>query len=313
MSDLAPVGMPGARGRSPGSVSPERVGRRKTLRLRRPDALTSVQLAPASTLFLLCVAAPLGFFVIFSFWQLKNYEIVPQWTPGNYRSAVGDASFRSLLWNTLEIALATAVVTTTIATVLASVLRFRLARWQNAIMFLIMIALFSGYLVRIFAWETLLGQQGAINKLLETLGVIDHPISVLLYTRASAIIVLTNFLIPMAILPCYAAFHNVRESEVEAARDLGGSAVQAYRRVVLPLAWPGVFAAFALTFIIASGDYLTPQLVGGVSGTMVGEQIAGTFLTEFNWPLGAAYAVIDLGVVLLAVVAVKAVTNRAVR
>ena len=107
-----------------------------------------------------------------------------------------------------------------------------------------------------------------------------------------------NFLIPLAILPIYAALQNVRDEEIEAARDLGASAAGAFWRVTFPLAWGGVFAAFALTFIIAAGDYVTPQLVGGTSGGMIGRSIASTFGTAFNWPLGAALSFLTLAFVL---------------
>ena len=281
--------------------------------VERETTLAVLRLTPVMALFLLCVAVPLGFFVVFSFWRLSNFQIVPEWNLDNYKNAITDPSMRILLRNTLVIALCTALATTLIAVTVASVLRFRLARWQQHVMFLIMVALFSGYLVRIFAWETLLGTRGAINTALQGVGVIDHPISALLYTRFSTVLVLTNFLVPIAVIPCYAAFQNIRESEVQAARDLGASAAQTYRRVVLPLAWPGVFAAFSLTFIVAAGDYLTPALVGGRSGAMVGKLIADTFLNQFDWPAGASLAILDLVAVLACLAVARVVSRRVIR
>lgn len=272
---------------------------------------TWAQLAPALVLFALFVLLPLGFFVVYSFWQVVDYQIVAQWTFGNYTSAFGNSAFRALLLNTVEIAGITAVVTTVIATALAAAARFPLARWQSQIMFCLLIALFSGYLVRIFAWETLLGTTGIINTALQDIGLIGQPINALIYTKFTAIVVLTNFLIPMAFVPCNAAFQNLRDSEVDAARDLGAGALRTYRRVILPLAWPGIFSSFALTFIVASGDFLTPSLVGGRSGTMVGQQIADTFLNQFNWPAGASMAAIDL-ISVLAVVGVAGYLGRRV-
>jgi spermidine/putrescine transport system permease protein len=281
--------------------------------VERETTLAVLRLTPVMAVFLLCVAVPLGFFVVFSFWRLSNYQIVPEWNLDNYKNAITDPAMRILLRNTLVIAGCTALATTLIAVTVASVLRFRLARWQNHIMFLIMAALFSGYLVRIFAWETLLGTRGAINTALQGVGLIDQPISALLYTRFSTVLVLTNFLVPIAVIPCYAAFQNIRESEVQAARDLGGSAAQTYRKVVLPLAWPGVFAAFSLTFIVAAGDYLTPALVGGRSGAMVGKLIADTFLNQFDWPAGASLAILDLIAVLACLAVARAVSRRVIR
>jgi spermidine/putrescine transport system permease protein len=115
------------------------------------------------------------------------------------------------------------------------------------------------------------------------------------------------------VVPCYAAFQNIRESEIAAARDLGASGAQTYRRIVLPLAWPGVFAAFSMTFIIASGDYLTPSLVGGRTGAMIGKVVADTFLNQFDWPQGAALAILDLLAVLVCLGLARAITRRVIR
>lgn len=291
-------------------------GDRRSHTRRRPSRETRIalaQLSPVLLIFVLGIAVPLGFFVIFSFWRLSNFEIVPQWNIDNYKNSIKDPSVQVLLRNTLVIAAITAIATTVLATATATVLRFRLARWQNHIMFLVVVALFSGYLVRIFAWETLLGTRGVINTALQGGGLIDKPLDALLYTRFSAILVLTNFLVPIALLPCFAAFQNIRESEIQAARDLGASGAQTYRRVVLPLAWPGIFAAFAMTFIIAAGDYLTPSLVGGRTGAMIGKIVADTFLNQFDWPQGAALAILDLLAVFFCLGLAWAISKRVIR
>jgi spermidine/putrescine transport system permease protein len=171
----------------------------------------------------------------------------------------------------------------------------------------------SGYLVRIYAWRTILGDEGVINQTLITLGLIQQPLSFLLFSRIATIIVFVNFLTPLAILPIYAALQNVRDEEIEAARDLGASAAAAFWRVTLPLAWGGIFSAFALTFIISAGDYVTPQLVGGTSGGMIGRTIASTFGTAFNWPLGAALSFLTLAFVLVILGMLRAASARIVR
>jgi spermidine/putrescine transport system permease protein len=111
----------------------------------------------------------------------------------------------------------------------------------------------------------------------------------------------------------YAGLQNIRDSEIEAARDLGAGPFTTFRKVTLPLAWPAVYAAFALCFIIASGDYLTPLLVGGTSGTMVGRAIADAFLAQYNWPLGAALSFVILTIVLAILAAVRVAGNRLLR
>jgi spermidine/putrescine transport system permease protein len=245
-------------------------------------------------------------------WRYANFQIVRAWTLANYTDAIASGPYRNLLRNTLAIALAAGTASVVVAYTFAHVVRFHLKRWQEPLIFAVVVALFSGYLVRIYAWRTILGDRGVVNEALQGLGIAQEPITVLLYSRFAAILVLCNFLIPLAVLPIYAALQDIREEEVEAARDLGATPWRAFRSVTLPLAWNGVTVAFALVFIIAAGDYVTPQLVGGTSGTMIGQAIARAFNLTFNWPQGAALSFLLLGVVLAIVALVRVVTSRVV-
>jgi spermidine/putrescine transport system permease protein len=259
------------------------------------------------------MVGPLGVFLVYSFWVTRAYEIVPDWGLSQYRLAVTDSVYRDLFWNTMVIAFTAAVVTVVLAYLFAHAIRFHLRHRQDLLLFLVVIALFSGYLVRIYAWRTILGNEGIVNQALTSLGVIERPLSLLLFSRPAAIIVLVNFLVPLAILPIYAALQNVGDDEVEAARDLGAGAFTAFRKVTLPLAWSGVFAAVAISFIIAAGDYVTPQLVGGTSGAMIGRAIATTFGVTFDWPRGAALSFVTLGLVLGILGALRAMSARVIR
>jgi spermidine/putrescine transport system permease protein len=272
-----------------------------------------LQLGPVTIFLGFFFVAPLAIFLLYSFWSLEGYDIVTDWTFGNYTGAVSDEVYRTLVRNTLVVAGATSVATIAIAYAFAHALRFHLRRWQETLLLLVVVAMFSGYLVRIYAWRTLLGSDGIVNEALQAVGIIDQPLSFLLFNRTAAIIVLTNFALPLAILPIYAALQNVRDEEIEAARDLGCNAARAFRRVTLPLAWPGIFFAFALTFAITAGDYVVPQFVGGASGTMVGKVIADTFTLAFDWPRGAALAFLTLISIGFVIVVVRFVGWRIVR
>jgi spermidine/putrescine transport system permease protein len=276
-------------------------------------ALTALQLTPVTAFLLVFLVAPLGIFFVYSFWVTRSHALVAEWTLAQYKEGVTEPVWRDLLRNTFVIAILTATVTVGIAYAFAHALRFHLRRYQEILLFLVLIALFSGYLVRIYAWRTILGNEGIVNEALLRIGVIDEPLSFLLFSRPAAILVLVNFLVPLAILPIYGALQNVRDEEVEAARDLGAGAVQAFRTVTLPLAWGGVFVSFAISFIIAAGDYVTPQLVGGTSGAMIGRAIANQFGVTFEWPRGAALAFLMLAIVLATLAVVRAVSARVVR
>lgn len=274
---------------------------------------TALQLAPATVLLLVFLVGPIAVFFVYSFWTSEAFELVGDWTLANYREALTDDLYRDLFRQTIATALAAATLTVVVAYGFAHAIRFHLRRYQEPLLFLVVVALFSGYLVRVYAWRTILGDQGIVNEALRRLGLIDAPLSFLLFSRVATIVVFVNFLVPLAVLPIYAALQNVRDEEIEAARDLGAGAFGAFRRVTLPLAWGGVFAAFALTFIIAAGDYVTPQLVGGTRGGMIGRTIASSFGTAFNWPLGAALSFLTLAFVLAILGVVRLIGARVVR
>ena len=275
--------------------------------------LSALQLAPATAFLLAFLVVPLGIFFAYSFWVTRSHALVAEWTLAQYKEGVTEAVWRDLLRNTFVIALVTATLTVTIAYSFAHAIRFHLRRYQEILLFLVLIALFSGYLVRIYAWRTILGNEGIVNQGLIRIGLVDEPLSFLLFSRTAAVLVLVNFLVPLAILPIYGALQNVRDEEVEAARDLGASAASAFRKVTLPLAWSGVFVSFAISFIIAAGDYVTPQLVGGTSGSMIGRAIANQFGVTFEWPRGAALAFLTLAIVLATLAVLRAGSARLVR
>jgi spermidine/putrescine transport system permease protein len=279
----------------------------------REGVVGALQLTPLVGTLVVFLLAPLVIFFIYSVWRLRSYQIVSEWNLDNYRAALESDIYRRLLWNTFRIAGLTALLTVTIAYVFAHALRFHLQRVQNQLVLLVLVAAFSGYLVRIYAWRTILGERGFVNTVLHDLGLTDRPLDFLLFNRFAAILVLSNFLLPVAVLTVYAALQNIRDSEIEAARDLGAGMFTTLRRVTLPLAWPGIYAALALCFIFAAGDYLTPMLVGGTSGTMVGRTIADAFNAQFDWPSGAALSFLTLAIVLLVLAVVRVVGNRVFR
>ena len=151
-----------------------------------------------------------------------------------------------------------------------------------------LITLFGGYLVKIYAWKSILGATGILNQALMAAGILDEPAPWLHLQPRRRHRALVHFLLPFAILPIYAALRNVSETTLEAGRDLGASPLQTFWRIVLPQCRSGLLAAFSITFLLAAGDYVTPLLLGGSGGSMLGQFIALEFSTRFNWPAGAA-------------------------
>jgi spermidine/putrescine transport system permease protein len=157
--------------------------------------------------------------------------------------------------------------------------------------------------MKIYAWKTMLGGDGAINSALMTLGLIDQPIRVLFYSPLAVVITLTHFLLPFAILPITAALRGITDAEIESARDLGARGFEVMKDIIVPRARAGIMAGFALCFLISVGDYLTPMLVGGTMA-MVGQLIAPQFGTYFNWPLGSAmsFSILSASLIILGIV-----------
>ena len=260
--------------------------------------------APAGLVFTALFVVPFAYFLAISFWSVQFYRLAPGFSLHNYRQAV--TSYAGIGGFTMVLALITATATTVLGFLYAYIIRFKAGRWAMPLLSTAMLTLFGGYLMKIYAWKTILGNEGLLNSALIGLGLTDRPVAALLYSPGAVVVTLLYFLLPFAILPIYGALRGLREIELEAARDLGAGPVAVMRDIVIPRCRHGLTAAFALSFLIASGDYVTPMLVGGKM-TLIGNLIAPQFGQYFNWPLGAAMSF----VVLLLAIAVFAVANLA--
>jgi spermidine/putrescine transport system permease protein len=256
-------------------------------------------LLPAGAYYAVLFGVPmLGLFVL-SFWRAKGFDLIPDFAFDNYEKIAHSALYRALLLRTVTIGFVTAAIVVPLAFALAYLMRFVFERRAVLILQLVLLSLFSGYLVRIYAWRTILGKQGLLNSTLQWLGVVDAPLEFLIYSDFAIVVTLSGLLLPLAVLPIHAAMANIARAHIEAARDLGASRLHLIRTILVPMALPGVRAAFAFTFLLAAGDFVTPSLVGGTQGLMIGNVVADQFRgIGSNWPLGAALAFVTLAVVM---------------
>jgi spermidine/putrescine transport system permease protein len=256
---------------------------------------------PAGLIYVGLFVAAAFYFFLLSFWRVRNFRVVPELTLQNYAKTftthLGSAE------TTLLIAFAIAMSATLLGFYYAWLIRFRAGSWAPALLFIALVTLFGGYLMKIYAWKTMLGGDGAINTALMALGLIRQPIEMLLYSPLAVVITLTHFLLPFAILPIFAALRGITDAEIDSARDLGARGFEVMKDVIVPRARAGIMAGFALCFLISVGDYLTPMLVGGKMA-MFGQLIAPQFGSFFNWPLGAAmsFSILAASLVVLALV-----------
>jgi len=246
----------------------------------------------------LLFAMPILVFLVYSFWQLEGFEIVPEWTLKNYLQVANNPVYIKLIARSIGIGLITACITVVLSYPVAYAMAFRMKEGRELILLLMILSLFSSYLVRVYAWKTILGNNGVINSILISIGLVQEPVSWLIYSRFAVIVTLVSVFFPITILPIYSVLMNIHPNLLEAARDLGAGAALTFLKVTLPLSMPGVMAGFIFTLVLTAGDYITPALLGGSNGQMIGNSIVSQFGIASNWPLGAAITFFVMGVFL---------------
>ena len=223
------------------------------------------------------------------------------WIPTlqQYQNVIVGGVYLPLLWLSIRVAFTIALLATLLAYPLAYYLVFLAGKRASLLLTLAILPFWTSYLLRIIAWKTILGSNGLINNLLIYLGLVDQPVSLLLYSRLAVNITLVYLWLPFVALPIYVSLLRINPSLLEAAAILGASPRRSFFRVTLPLSLPGVIAGFFLVFIPTVGEYITPMLVGGSRSTLYGNIIELYFGDGLNWPLGSAMSVVMLAVVLL--------------
>jgi len=254
-------------------------------------------ISPTLLYAILMLAAPLAMVVTFSFWTQNYLDIDRTFTLDNYREAWSHPIYRALMLRSLGISVAVTVTTVILAFPIAYFLSFHVKRRKALWLFLITIPFWTSYLLRVFLWKVILGYNGVLNSALLGLGIIDEPLTFILYNTNAVIITLAHAWAPFAILPIFVALEKIDRSYLEAAIDLGDGPVRRFFRITVPLAMPGIMAATLIVLIPTVGDFITPRLVGGNNGLMIANIIQTQFGKANNAPLGAALAVSSMAIV----------------
>src|SRR5581483_2595018 len=261
---------------------------------------------PPLTWVLLFLLLPYLFLFCFSFWQVRSQTIVHHWNLGNYRQLVSNPVYLGVLLRSARIAASVTALSIAIAFPLAYYVSFHAHRSKNLLYLLVIIPLWVSYLVRAYAWKTILGNDGVLNTLLMYAGVMNHPAAFLLYSPFAVVVTLTHIYTPFAFLPIYASLEHIPRPLVEASQDLGSSPARTFRTVIFPLALPGLIAGATFAFVLSLGDFLAPLLIGGPNGIMISNIVVSLFGAAYDWPLGSAISVC----MLLLVVGLLTVTER---
>jgi spermidine/putrescine transport system permease protein len=238
------------------------------------------------TVFLL---VPYAILFCYSFWSVSPAQvIVHNWNLQNYLQLARNPIYAQVLLRSMRIAASVTVFALLLGYPLAYYLSFHAAKRKDLLYQLVIIPLWASYLVRGYAWKTILGSDGVLNGFLQYLHITHKPVEFFLYSPFAVIITLTHIYTPFTLLPIYASLEHIPRNLVEASHDLGSSPWSTFRRVILPLSLPGVLAGATFAFVLTLGDFLAPLLVGGPSGIMISNVVVSLFGAAYNWPLGAA-------------------------
>ena len=250
-------------------------------------------LSPTLGVVGLALAAPMALLLLTSLKTQTGTGFEAGWTLAQYGEVLGRDSYRILFARSLAIAGLVTLLTVALAYPMAYFVAFH-ARRKFLWLIVLTIPFWTSYLLRVFAWKIILGYGGVINSGLLGLGLIGEPLSFLLYNPFSVVVTLAHAWAAFAILPIYVSLEKIDRSLLEAASDLGDGALRRFARITLPLSMPGVIGAAILIFVPTTGDFVTPELVGGPDGAMIANIIEVQFSQVGNWPLGAALALVSM-------------------
>ena len=246
----------------------------------------------AIALFLLFIA-PMAFMVVFSFWRTDvDFNLVPEWNLNNYLKFFTVPTYIRTFIKTML--MATAVTAAGLGAAVPFtyfLVRYGSRRRQRLVLLAVIVPFWTSYLLRVYAWQAILGERGALNQALQAVGILDEPSRLFVYNDVGVFIVLVYVYFPFAALALYAALEKFDFSQLHAAQDLGARPDQAFRHILVPQIRSGIITACIFMFIPILGEFLTPTLVGGVQGSLIANLVVN-FFRGAQIAQGAAFAII---------------------
>ena len=226
-----------------------------------------------------------------SFWTVRDGVILHEWSTQNYAKLFQNPLYLDVLFRTMRIAGSVTLLSLLLGYPLAYYMSFHAGVRKEILYQLVIVPLWISYLVRGYAWKTILGSDGVLNGFLQHLHLTREPVSFFLYSPFAVVLMLTHIYTPFVFLPLYASLEHIPRNLVEASHDLGAGSRATFLRVILPLSLPGLLAGATFAFLLTLGDFLAPLLVGGPSSIMIANIVQSLFGTAYDWPLGAAISV----------------------
>jgi spermidine/putrescine transport system permease protein len=247
------------------------------------------------------IALPLAAFLVYSLFWVEGTDMHYDLTLVNYIRFFKEDIYIPVLRQTIVLCLEVAALGILFGYPVAYFLSSLRGRKKYTLLMLLLVPLLMSYIIKMYAIRSILGGNGFLNKALIALHIIDQPLTFFVFNLNAVLLTLTVLLLPFAILPIFLSLERIPKNLLEASADLGAANWQSFFRVILPLSIPGIVSAATFVFILAIGDFLTPQMVGGQNGFTFGRIIYSQFGFAYNWPFGAALSVILTALVTLAI------------
>lgn len=257
------------------------------------------------------ILVPLAMFLVYSFWTIVDGRVVRTFTLANYVNFLVKPVYRGVFIDTLGLAAIVACTGLVFGYIIAYLVWRLEGRLRYFLLLFSVVPLAMNYIVKIYAMRSILGYNGFLNWLLVHTGLLAAPSKLFIYNQTAVMITMAVIYLPYAILPIFLSLERIPPSLLAASADLGGRPGQTFRHVVFPLSLPGSIVGALFVMVLALGDYLTPQMVGGNQGFTFGRAIWSQFGMAFNWPFGAALAVVLLLSVVLIIAVAAAISRHA--
>ncbi len=275
---------------------------KKSKRLRKLSPLL-VTVSPVTLWLILLVAAPLIYVFFLSLLSTDGYNVVYRFTLKNYGELL-NPTYLEIYSNSFVLAFFTTIACILFGYPFAYSMARAAKRKKAVMMLMLMIPFWTNSLIRLNGWKTLLGKTGALNSLLLSLGLIDQPLEIL-YTRGAVILGMVYILFPYMVLPLFASIDKLDMSLLEASNDLGANKVRTFLNVTFPLTTPGIFSGTILVFIPSLGYFFVSDIMGGAKSQLIGNLIENQFKAANNWPLGAAFSMLLIAIIIIMVTIYK--------
>jgi spermidine/putrescine transport system permease protein len=240
------------------------------------------------------ILAPIGSFLLLSLFRAEKHQIIHDLTLLNYENFFGSWTYFGTFLGTLLLCLEVMVLSLLLGYPIAWFIWRQRGGRRYLLLLLAVMPMFMSYIVKLYTLRSMLGLNGLISQLLLGLGILDRPSQIFLFNQRAVLITMAVIYLPFVILPIFLALERIPRSLLHASVDLGAGAWDTFRRVVLPLSLPGTIAGGLFAFVLALGDFITPQMVGGTTGFTIGRVIFSQFGLAYAWPFGAAMAAVLL-------------------